>query len=393
MRCTGGFDPRVTVGGTPIVDVAGGVTTCPHTNSSSVTTQSSAAPDAIDGIVVQKSLERSEFVFPAVEYRLVSERSVPVTVSLEQPLPEGVTVEQIGFHSEFRSQNWNVEDGRLCFEAALEQGEAMTTVIGVREVDDDKLEALCEGPPVVTVDPPADAEAGESSADGEDAAATGDSRSTRDDAGATTASWGEDVAQRPDASESSAPGQRSFEARLRHLQSDVADLRAYTAALEDFIDENGTAQAVIDRFDGRIGAVEEDLADLAESVASHDDALDRHDEALDSHDRTLADHDERLGRNEDVLDAHTESLERHDDILQGQETTLDEHAGTLDEHDDALADHDETIESVADRLQRLEATLEGVDDLAATLERLDRLEDDIEEVNAWRDNLRHVFSE
>lgn len=75
----------------------------------------------------------------------------------------------------------------------------------------------------------------------------------------------------------------SVETRIEHLQSTVADLEAYTDALETFLDENGDARAVIadlreqhDKTVGRVDEVEataEDAVDGVEAVRADVEAL------------------------------------------------------------------------------------------------------------------------
>ncbi len=42
------------------------------------------------------------------------------------------------------------------------------------------------------------------------------------------------------------------DARIQRIQSDVADLRAYTDALEEFLEENGTGEDMIQEFGERL---------------------------------------------------------------------------------------------------------------------------------------------
>lgn len=98
------------------------------------------------------------------------------------------------------------------------------------------------------------------------------------------------------------PVRASVETRIEHLQSSVADLEAYTEALEEFLDENGDAQQLIEdvrseyeETTARLDAVEElaeDATDSAESIEEHFEAelaeLDAEIEALQADIDTLS---------------------------------------------------------------------------------------------------------
>jgi len=98
------------------------------------------------------------------------------------------------------------------------------------------------------------------------------------------------------------PVRASVETRIEHLQSSVADLEAYTEALEEFLDENGDAQQLIEDVRSeyeettvRLDAVEElaeDATDSAESIEDRFEAelaeLDAEIEALQADIDTLS---------------------------------------------------------------------------------------------------------
>lgn len=56
---------------------------------------------------------------------------------------------------------------------------------------------------------------------------------------------------------------KSVEARINKLQSDVADLQAYTDALERFIDTHGQAEDVVDSFERRLDDIDEKVEELS----------------------------------------------------------------------------------------------------------------------------------
>lgn len=58
----------------------------------------------------------------------------------------------------------------------------------------------------------------------------------------------------------------STDARIQQLQSELADLRAYTGALEEFLDENGDGQRIVEDVQDRVDDVESGLEDVRDDV-------------------------------------------------------------------------------------------------------------------------------
>lgn len=126
----------------------------------------------------------------------------------------------------------------------------------------------------------------------------------------------------------------SVEARIEHLQSEVSDLAAYTEALEEFLDEEGTAEQVID-----------DLRSEFEATT------------------------ERLEEVEATAESAAETAESVDD-------ELDEVWSAVDDAASDAEDVSEDVESLRADLESLEADLDE-----ATSERLSELESDVEELS------------
>jgi archaellum component FlaC len=121
----------------------------------------------------------------------------------------------------------------------------------------------------------------------------------------------------------------AVDARIERLQSEVADLQAYTDALESFLDENGDAQTLIEEF-------RTELDEAVERVDGVDD--------------------------------------RVDSTLQKVETRVEEATDEIEETiEERVADH---IEELRSDIEALEQQVEdGVDD-----ERLDAIESDISDI-------------
>lgn len=226
----------------------------------------------------------------------------------------------------------------------------------------------------------------------------------------------------------------SFEARIRQLQAEVSDLQAYTAALEEFLDAEGTGQQLIE-------SVQDDLAALTDEVEHLELVLARYGHTLEDVDDTLEEHEDRLEGTNDELVTLAENFEAHRDATNDRhashEDRFDAVEGRLDEHDSihetfedrfdtvrgAVSDLEAAVESLESDLQTgfedaaddrsaLEARLDDLAETVATLEdaiddvaddvadldrsvgdagRVDRrlaaIEDDLEALEEWRDQL------
>ncbi|MFD1634549.1 hypothetical protein ACOZ4L_02315 [Haloplanus ruber] len=148
----------------------------------------------------------------------------------------------------------------------------------------------------------------------------------------------------------------SVDVRVSRLQSQVEDVLAYRDALADFLDENGTAEAVL-------GDVSEDLADLHDRV----DDLDR---------SLSAAADDRAALREEVTetaDAVADASERLD-AVEGASERLD-----------AVDDDLDRIES---RLARLDEQLAAVEDVEADIE---EIQSELDDLQSFRDRLNSAF--
>ena len=89
-------------------------------------------------VTVEKSYAEDEFPVPAIRFRLVSAAEETTTVQLVDEIPEAFPMESVGFHPDYESDNWTAyKDHRVEFSRALDPGEEVITVYGVRLDDDD----------------------------------------------------------------------------------------------------------------------------------------------------------------------------------------------------------------------------------------------------------------
>lgn len=269
-----------------------------------------------EGVDVLKRFEEEEFPVPAIAFEFSSTREGAVAIRLTDRVPDGVDVDDLGFHPEYGSEYWTVDDDGMTFEKTLKPDEEYTTVYGIRATGADDIEQFLTEPVIERVEPPIPEDgrtesAPDDTSDADDAGESTREQSVMDSGDDTGRRDDEDVAtldlNEPDtdSEDPEPPGgtvettggtivsaiaeeirqdeapvedlkllQRAIgeledhtsetsdgakEARLDRLQSDIADMRAYTDALEAFLDENGTGEQLIEEFDSRLERFSSDL--------------------------------------------------------------------------------------------------------------------------------------
>ncbi len=204
----------------------------------------------------------------------------------------------------------------------------------------------------------------------------------------------------------------STTARLDRLQQDVADLRAYTTALEEFLDEEGTGEELIESFDARLEEFQEEVTafgnrldhletEFVVDVRGRIEDLETEFEELESEvtsdlDRLdeLEQRTDRVAERADSADARTTDLVRRlDDTESTFDSRLDDIESELDRVDDIESKVDglDEIRSELDRLDETRSEFAGrLDDIESELDRLDdieTLESELEEIQQWRRQL------
>lgn len=212
---------------------------------------------------------------------------------------------------------------------------------------------------------------------------------------------------------------RSVDVRIRRLQSTVADIEAYSDALEEFIDEQGTAEAMLDELRSRIDTVESDVAALSDRADAADEERAETAASVEDVESSVVEieeivaHVERTVRNvEDDVESVTEDVE---DTVEDVAAVESELTG-LDEAVDDLGDDVETlyeeldstaadVTAVDDRVDGVEGQFDTFDeelgdvweDIAEVDSRLttveDQLGDDVEDLEAELDEIRDHLTE
>lgn len=165
-----------------------------------------------------------------------------------------------------------------------------------------------------------------------------------------------------------------FEARIRQLQADVSDLKSYTNAIEEFLDEEGTGQQVIE-------SVRSELEGLEEEMQATKTEIKRHGRNLGEVWGVLADVDDDLSNHETRIDRHQRN---HEELSEDVESEVTEMQETVREHAEQLGDLDGRVDTVSNRLDSVAAE---VSDLGGTVD------DRLTEAAAVRDDLNDRVAE
>jgi uncharacterized phage infection (PIP) family protein YhgE len=342
-----------------------------------------------DGVTVEKSYEPDDFPVPAIAFVLRSERDESVDVRLVDQVPEEAEPDDIGFHPKYGAEFWSVEDEMIVFERTFEAGEEYTTVYGLRASETEDLESYLTEPELEDVEPPLPEDEQGETVESLDLSDPSDDDSASDDIEAALADvddgdTGSDTkdgsadATQPTAGDFDVVGELaasirtgsvedddletlrnalvegsgdSVDARIEQLQTDVADLRSYTTALEEFLDDEGDAQVVLNELQSAIDDLRGEVATVAGRTEENA---------------------QRIGGVDDEVADLAESVDEF-------ESEIDEIGHVTDRIDE--------LEEGLDRIEELESSLETVED------QIEQAQDDIESLREMRDQLTSVFGE
>ena len=128
-------------------------------------------------------------------------------------------------------------------------------------------------------------------------------------------------------SELGVEGENSREVRLKHLQSEVSDLAAYTDTIESFIDRYGTFGSVVDDVRSELSALEDRTERIDSTVEERAGSIDRIDE--------IDDELEAIRSTQSELESDLEEIRSTQADFESRFDSLDE---TITEIDEALDD-------------------------------------------------------
>lgn len=391
-----------------------------------------------DAVRLRREVDADTHEVPVVQYSIESDREAAAVVRVVDSLPDGVEPSDVGFHDEYHGDGWSVPDeGTVAFERAVDAGETVTTLFGVRrepdafeaaesapdlEVEPDVDEsdradgaasdnraaddAVGELPATIELDDPTagfvgddpeGADAGDRADDGNEADGPAAERSG--DRGADRI--GESATALEDAAVDADTVAGALVTELRGDRLDEGDREALRQALGRQLSESTTAfvEHVQTRLESKRERIEAEVETLEDSVRElyglKADAgeVDRLAEELSRVDETAVRTEqfrqlERLVTHLSEAKADLERIEAAEDAAAElrDEKADAERVADLEDDLDALEERKADAERVAD----LEAEIERLDEESATAERADRLEaaiDDLREATADADAL------
>jgi archaellum component FlaC len=360
------------------------------------------------GVELCKHVERDEYEMPSIVYEFTSERTEPVTVQVVESLSESLTPEHLGFHRDFEPENWSITDEELQLEVELGPEAEFKTIYAVRPTASVEPEQLIESPEEFSVTPEPEAlvrggkaesvsqsvppgsperpdrtEQTDTPPEGTPDASEQSARNETPEKTIATNGEGESGPQLSASSDEAVPddgvslvdqlvvelqagraseasldyleqefgttnhNSGSMDARIKQLQRDFADIRAYTGALEEFLNENGSAREVVNSLQNRLETVDDEIDSLESTVDEQES---------------------------DVI----ELREEIDDVQSEVESVSAE------------------ISSLAEDVEELSSQVDRVDDQLPAYdieERISELEEDIAETTAFTNRLRGALQE
>lgn len=335
-----------------------------------------------DGVTVVKRFEADEFPVPAIAFNIQSRRTEPVTVRLTDDVPEDVAVEDLGFHPEYGSEHWTIDEDTISFEREIDADSEYTTVYGIRATGTENVEQFLTEPSIESVDPPMeddgdlvedtgtdavrDVIAGESDSvpgledTGDEEIETLDLADPNSEQGSTAPETGEEstiegvqpgavaktlaaeirqdavddatlavLEEELDLGEPETDG--AVDARIQHLQNEVSDLAAYTSALEEFLADNGQGNELIEDFQERLDQFETELQSVQGEIRSVEETVSANDETVSDLEATVTDL-------EDEVEAVSEQF--------GDAGDIEERLGDIEQNIDDLEEWREQLSSV-----------------------------------------------
>jgi len=392
----------------------------------------------VDGVTVTQRFETDEFPVPAVAFEFESTRETPATVRVIDTVPETVDVGDLGFHPEYGSEFWTIDDDQITFERRLAPGEEYTTVYGVRATNADSGETFITEPTIETVSSPDEnSETGEADeADGTpiESAIPGETNVVRDALGGDSSVPGLDDEQddsididldvdidetddtetvgedgheepedRPDRDRSAAPA--AGESERQRTGTSTERPESLVGELAGEIERGAVTDEELGRLRGALG-VENDEGRSEGSAGERDGAVTA---KLDQLQADISDLRAYTGALEEFLAENGTGEELVEDI-EATRDRLEELDGRLEETEasvaavrEDLAGVEDTVGTVEDRLEtkadasRVESVEETTDELGGRLEtkadadELAELQERLDELEEFREQIVNTF--
>jgi len=404
-----------------------------------------------DGVTVTKRFEEDEFPVPAIAFEFESDRDESVTVRLSDTVPEGIEVEDLGFHPEYGSEHWTIDEDTITFERELDANSSYTTVYGIRATGSDEVQQFLTEPVIEEVEPPLpedeqddedivpdsaddvvkDAISGEGEipglededrdgAEDEDvgtldlkdpnqegqAAATGGGAET-DEAEADDTEDAE-TADNTETADVSVNGDSLFSALANEIRSQDASAddvkllrRAFEVAGKE---EDGSLEARMQQIQTDIsdlraytGALEEFLAENGtgdEMIEDFESQLDSFSTQLDGLESELEENSSQLSSMSQEVDSvgqEVSEVSEEVNTVRGEISSVsddvDDMSGEVGELSGELDDMETSLGDIESSLEELEQQVTE----GEVTERLDDLEQAVEDLREWQDQIKSTF--
>ncbi|WP_136715238.1 hypothetical protein [Halorientalis salina] len=399
---------------------------------------------ASNGITVIKTFEADAFPVPAIAFRIKSDRTEAVTVRIVDEVPENVAVEDLGFHPEYGSEFWTIEDDEITFEREIESEEQYTTVYGIRATGTDNVEQFLTEPDIADVDPPLEDEDGVVGGSGSDVVRDvisgntdsvpglddeepdedigtldltdpneeGGSEDAQDDADESAADDGDEADDAGDETEAEADTDEADEseadadddgAQNAATNGATGNVESVAAALateirNDEVDDDdldvlreelelegvGSDSSDGGAADARIQKLQTDVADLEAYIDALEEFLEENGTGVDLIEDVqsgLDDVQSKVDGLESDIGDNTDQVESLDDSVGEVKNDLQSLKGDIKDLDDDLEDVQSTVDDV-------EGDLDEIDDVES---RVDEIDGEIEELKEWREQLSNVL--
>jgi len=394
---------------------------------------------ASNGITVIKTFEADAFPVPAIAFRIKSDRTEAVTVKIVDDVPENVAVEDLGFHPEYGSEYWTIEDDEITFEREIESEEQYTTVYGIRATGTDDVEQFLTEPEIADVDPPLEDEDGVVGGSGSDVVrdvisgntdsvpglsdeeggdededigtldladpnSEGEARAEDDEDDEDEEAEAEDEEEEADteaaeeADEAEAEDEDEETAKTNGVGGDIESVAAALATeiregevddddmavLQDELELEGSGDGDGAAVDARIEKLQTDLADMEAYI----DALEEFLEENGQGSELIEDVQNSLGDLESQMDEIEDGIEDNADDIASLEGKVNNIKGDMQSLKGDVKDVDDSIDAIQSTVDDLE---EDLDDIEGVSDTIDDIEDDIGELQEWREQLSNVL--
>jgi len=362
-----------------------------------------------NGVTVDKRFEENEFPVPAIAFDIQSSRTVTVMLTLTDGVPDGVSVEDLGFHPEYGSEYWTIDEEEITFEREIEANSSYTTVYGIRATGTDNVEQFLSEPTIQQVDPPLEEET-----DGvvDDSDVVRDVISGNSDSVPGLEDEGDDVEtldlkdpNEPDepgdssdsaSSSGSASGDSSNAAsangtgdalpgadidagtlcgalatEIRDGNVDEEDVKLLRKAFDLAAEDTGSVEA-------RIQRLQADVADLRAYTGTLEAFLDENGTGQEIIDGLREDVEEFQSEIESVRSL----AEGHEDSLSSLEDRVGSMQTTVDDLEDEVGGIDTQIDTVSGDVDKLRDEVSELDDIRADLDDLDGVRDEVDDLES-----------